>query len=141
MFIVCMLPEEGDSTLSIIDIELRHVKIIDKVDKFLLSRRTELLTCDFLQELFELNLEIGGVSVVREVNELIIETIGKLLHNGPETSFSQSCLTTPSQTDQKNRMIHKDKLLYEEFSSDTFLGWNGNITHDVSPGSVEVYSL
>lgn len=59
MFVIGMLSQKGDGALCIVDIELRHVEIIDEIDEFLFAGWTKLFTCDFLKELFQLNLKIA----------------------------------------------------------------------------------
>lgn len=76
-----MLSKEGNSALSIVNVELGHVKVVNEIDKFLFSRGTKLFTSNFLKELLQLDLKICGISIVREVDELIVEVLRKLLNN------------------------------------------------------------
>lgn len=87
MLIICMLSKQSNSTLSVIGIELRHVKVINEIDKFLFSWWTKLFSCNFLQKLLKLDLQIAGISVIWEVNELIVEILRQFLHYCPQTSF------------------------------------------------------
>lgn len=68
MLVVSVLSQKTDSTLGVILIELWHVQIINKVNKFLLPGWTKLFSSNFLQELFQLDLQIARVSIIREVD-------------------------------------------------------------------------
>ena len=122
MFVISVLPEKGYSTLCVIDIKLGHVKIINEIDKFLFTLRTELFSCNFFQKLLELHLQIGGIGVVGEVDELIVETVRVVFHNGTEAAFGDGCFTSSCQSDQQNWMVDEDKFLDEIFGSHTFFG-------------------
>ena len=122
MFIVSMLSKKCNGTLSIIDVKLGHVEIIDEINKFLLALRTELLSSNFLQKLFELDLQIGGIGVIGEVDKLVVEAIGVVFDDGSEAAFGDGCFTSSCQSDQQNWVVDEDEFLYEVFCGHAFFG-------------------
>lgn len=105
------LPEEGNGSLGTKSIILRHVEIINKVNEFDLSRRTVLFACLFDQLLFQHVLEIASISVVVEVDHLVVVLVDCVGHRGSSYDFSkhtkgQGGFTTTGVTDQKHRVLH-----------------------------------
>jgi len=56
MLIICMLSEQRNSGLSVIEVELRHIQVINEVDHYRSSRRSILSTSLFYQCLLKLTL-------------------------------------------------------------------------------------
>lgn len=100
MLVVSMLSQQRDGALCVIRIKLWHVKVIDKVDEFLLSWWSILLTGNLFQKLLQLNLKIRGVSIIREVDQLIVVVLGEFLNDGSQDTLGQLGLTATCQTDQ-----------------------------------------
>lgn len=70
MTVVGVLTQQRDGGLRVVWVELRHVQVIDEVDQAALTLRTELTTSFLLERLLELSLQVSGVGVVVEVDQL-----------------------------------------------------------------------
>lgn len=100
MLIIGMLSKQTDGTLCVIDIELWHVEIVDEINQLLFARWSKLFASNLLEELFELHLQVTGISVVGEVYQLKVEVVRMFLHDCTQCSFGQCSLTTTGQSDQ-----------------------------------------
>ena len=75
VFVVCMLSQQTNCRLGIIDIQLWHVEIVNEIDQLDLTRRPKLFASFLFKGLFELDLQIASISVVIEVDLLVSEAI------------------------------------------------------------------
>jgi hypothetical protein len=99
-----MLSQKCNGSLSVIWVELWHVEIINEVNELCLSRWSEGGTSSLDEDLFHDGLEEISVSVIVEVDDLVLVSFG-VQGEGLQESLSDLSLSTSSVTDEEWRMI------------------------------------
>jgi hypothetical protein len=102
MAVIEMLSNESDSSLGFIRVKLGHVQVIDKVDQFYFTRRSESSTTFLLELRLKHSLEQSRVGeeikvnclrfiVLRGSSELVEETIDNLSLTTSSISYKHRC--------------------------------------------------
>lgn len=99
MSIIRVLSQQSNRILRVIGVQFRHIEIINKIYHIDFSRRTKLSTRFFLQSLLQLTLQIRGVRIIIEVNQLIGVTIWFLSHNFLQNTLSKLRFSAPRAAD------------------------------------------
>ncbi len=129
MTIICMLSQKSDGGLSIIFIKLWHIQVIDEVNHDDFSGGSKLTTCLLFQSLFQLRLEIVGICVIVEVDNLESIVLWFIGNNFLQDTLGELSFTRTGVTNQEALMFREDIVFNEIRGGNVLNCWDGDVTH------------
>ena len=139
MLVIGVLSQKCNWSLGIIWIQLRHIKIVNKVYHSNFASRSVLFTSQLFEGCFQHILKICGVRVEVKVYFCKGVILWEFTGNLSDYVVCQLGFTRAGRADDQTGVLHCNESVNELFSGDGFSCWDCKLLHLVVLLSIEIY--